>query len=306
MEPASPATTVRSGPGAVTTSLFAIAVVLGGTNFVAVRFSNRELPPFWGAGLRFMLAAAVFVLIVSVLRLRWPRGKALGLISLYGLFSFAVSYALMYWALVRVSAGMAAVVLAAVPLVTALLAAAQKLEPLTRQAIIGATAVLAGILWKATDDVGVAVSAVGLLAMFGASLSIGQSIILGKRVSAHHPALVNAVGMLAALPVLLGLSFAAGEAWGLPRSPEAIWAVTYLVLLGSVGMFILVLMVVRKWTASATSYGFVLFPIVTMLIEAWLEDVPLTARGLSGALLVMGGVWFGVFARPGARTRAPV
>jgi len=44
-------------PGARTLGVFALAVVLGGANFVGVRFSNLELAPFWGAGLRFSLAA---------------------------------------------------------------------------------------------------------------------------------------------------------------------------------------------------------------------------------------------------------
>lgn len=35
--------------------VFATVVLVGGGNFVAVRFSNRELAPFWGAGLRFAL-----------------------------------------------------------------------------------------------------------------------------------------------------------------------------------------------------------------------------------------------------------
>ena len=47
--------TTRPGGGYV---LFATAVTLGGSNFLAVRLSNRELDPFWGAGLRFTLAAA--------------------------------------------------------------------------------------------------------------------------------------------------------------------------------------------------------------------------------------------------------
>jgi hypothetical protein len=37
--------------------------------------------------------------------------------------------------------------------------------------------------------------------------------------------------------------------------------------------------------------------VVTMLGEAWLLDEPLTARGLIGAAVVMGGVWFGALAR---------
>ena len=54
-----------------------MAVTLGGANFLVVRFNNRELTPFWGAGLRFALAALLFVLIAAALCLRWPRGRAL-------------------------------------------------------------------------------------------------------------------------------------------------------------------------------------------------------------------------------------
>jgi hypothetical protein len=104
-------------PGVSTMAAFSAAVLIGGGNFVAVRFSNRELEPFWGAGLRFSLAAVLFVTIAVVLRLRPPRGRELALTATYGIFSFTLTYALMYWALVRITAGSTAVVLAAVPLV---------------------------------------------------------------------------------------------------------------------------------------------------------------------------------------------
>ncbi len=81
-------------PSGLTLAAFIGAVILGGANFLVVRISNRELPPIWGAGLRFTLAAALFVLIALALRLRWPRGRQLWLTSLYGFLSFAVSYAL--------------------------------------------------------------------------------------------------------------------------------------------------------------------------------------------------------------------
>jgi drug/metabolite transporter (DMT)-like permease len=286
--------------GAGTAVMFAGAVLLGGSNFVAVRFSNRELPPFWGAGLRFMLAAALFIGICVALRLRWPRGRQLRLIGLYGLLSFALSYALMYWALVRVSAGMAAVILAAVPLITPLLASAQRLEPLSRRALLGALIALIGILVKTISPAGMELPLTGVLAMVLAAVVVSQSVIIGKRVSADHPAMINAVGMAIAVPVLLVLSAVAGESWILPRAPEVVWSVIYLVTLGSVGLFVLFLMVVRRWTASVTAYAFVLFPVVTMFMEASLDDVPLTVRGVAGALLVMAGVWFGVFSRPRA------
>ena len=42
-------------PARSTAVAFIAIVVLGGVNGVAVRFSNRELDPLWGAGLRFTL-----------------------------------------------------------------------------------------------------------------------------------------------------------------------------------------------------------------------------------------------------------
>ncbi|MDQ3575857.1 MAG: EamA family transporter, partial [Actinomycetota bacterium] len=225
------------------------------------------------------------------------------LTALYGSLSFAVSYALLYWALVRVTAGVAVVVLAIVPLVTLLLAVVQGLERLRARGAIGALLALAGIAWMAIGPQQVALPLGALAAMLVAATCIGQSIILGKRLSANHPAMTNAVGMMAGSALLLGLSAAAGESRTLPRHAEAFWAVTYLVTLGSVGLFVLVLLVVRRWTASATSHMFVLFPVVTMALGAWLADETVTAQAVSGAALVVVGVWVGALS-PGARRLA--
>jgi drug/metabolite transporter (DMT)-like permease len=290
-------------PGARTIGAFALAVVFGGANFVGVRFSNGELDPFWGAGLRFSLAALTFVVIAFALRLPWPRGKLLALTAAYGLLSFGLFYALMYWALQRVTAGMATVVMAMVPLVTVLLTWGQRLEPLRRSALVGAAVAMAGIVWMTLGEGSVDLPLTGLLAMLAAAVTVGESVILGKKVSANHPAMTNAVAMVVGAGSLLALSAVAGERWLLPSQPEVVWSLVYLVTLGSVGLFVLMLLVVRRWTASATSYAFVLFPVVTMLLEAWLADEPLTLRGVTGALIVMAGVWFGALA-PSARHSA--
>ena len=281
---------------------FIVAVVIGSGNFVAVSFSNQELDPFWGAGLRFSLAAAIFVAIALSLRLEWPRGRLLALTATYGLFTFTLSYALMYWALTRMTAGMAAVVLATVPLVTPLLATIHRMEALNRRALLGSLAAFAGILWMTLDTEGLEIPFDAVVATLVAALTIGESIILSKRISANHPVMNNAVGMVVGAPPLLLLSLAAGEVWTVPSQQDTVIAVAYLVTIGSVGLFVLTLLVIRLWTATATAYMFVLFPVGAMLLDAWLLDAPITFRGATGALVVMASVWFGAVAPSAARS----
>jgi drug/metabolite transporter (DMT)-like permease len=78
---------------------FTGTVLIGGSNFVAIRFSNRELEPLWGAGFRFALAAGVFGLLVAALGLSFPRGRALALVVAYGLLAFGGAYGCLYWAM---------------------------------------------------------------------------------------------------------------------------------------------------------------------------------------------------------------
>lgn len=280
--------------------IFAVAVVLGGSNFIAVRFSNAELDPFWGAGLRFSLAGALFILIALALRKPWPRGAQLRLAVVYGVFGFALNYAFLYWALLRVTAGLATIVLAVVPLVTLLLSVTQGIERLRARAVVGALLALAGISWTTFGPGHVRLALWPLAAMLASAVCVGQGMILTRRLSANHPAVINAIGMTVAVPLLLGLSLVAGESWAAPRGASALWALAYLVTLGSVGLFVVVLLLVRRWTASAGSYMFVLFPVVTTVLGVWLADETLSIHAIAGAVLVMAGVWFGALS-PGAR-----
>lgn len=293
----------EQSPSAVVVGAFLLASFLGGANFLAVRLSNRELDPFWGATLRFGLGALLFLVLAVLLRLSWPRGRELALTALYGALGFALSYALMYWALVRVTAGVAAVVFAMAPLATLLLASAQGLERLRLRGVAGALLALAGIASIMVRPGELAVPLGALLAMLAATLSAAQAMILGKRLSGNHPVMTNAIAMSVGAVLLSLCSAATRETWALPRHAEARWAVAYLAVLGSAGMFVLILFVSRHWTASASSYMTVLFPVVTIGLGAWIADEPITAVAVIGAALVVSGVWIGALS-PGARRPA--
>ena len=292
--------TTRSASGYV---MFAMAATLGGMNVLAVRISVGELAPFWAAGLRFSLASILFIIITLALRLPWPRGRQLFLTIVNGLLGISLFYALAYWALVRVTAGTATVVLALVPLVTLLLASAHGFERLSRRAVLGSLLAVVGITWMAIGPGAVTLALLPLLALVVAMVCVGESVIVSKMISANHPAITNAVSLTVGSLTLLGMSALTGEQWALPQQPQVMWAVVYLVTLGSVGLFALVLLVVRQLTASATSYMFVLFPLVAMMLGPLLVDEPVTIQGAIGAIVVMAGVWFGALSPGSQRSR---
>ena len=84
----------------------------------------------------------------------------------------------------------------------------------------------------------------------------------------------------------------------LPHRPETWAAMAYLVVVGSVVVFLLYLVVLRYWTASRASYGFVLIPFVTLVLSAWLDNEPIGVGLVLGGLLVLAGVYVGAL-RPG-------
>lgn len=97
----------------------------------------------------------------------------------------------------------------------------------------------------------------------------------------------------------------------LPTQPATWLALAYLILFGSCLTFIIVIIILKRWTASATSYAFVLFPIVTILASAWLTGEVISPTLIVGGLLVLAGVYVGALAtsagrQPDQETSTPV
>jgi drug/metabolite transporter (DMT)-like permease len=266
---------------------------LAGGNGVAIRFSNRELPPLWGATLRFGLAAAVFVLLMAALRLSIPRGQDLVGALLYGAFNFAGSFGLAYVALVNLHAGLAQTLLASVPLMTLLLAVIARQERLRFAAVAGTLLALAGIAVISRAPVQGSVPIGSLIAILASAFCIALAAVIVRRFPATHPITMNAVGGAAGTVLLLVGALITGERLGMPHQPATWLAIAYMVPFGTVLLFVLYLFVLRRWAASRAAYTFVLIPVFTVVLSAWLDNEKLGPGLVFGALLVIAGVYVG-------------
>lgn len=286
-----------------TLAAFLLGAALAGGNAVAVRFSNRGLDPLWGAGLRFALAAAIFHGLVLALRLSFPHGRALAGAVLWGLIQFAATFALMYYAFVELHAGFGQILLALVPLLTVLLAAAQGEEPVRLQSLVGAVTAVGGVAIMTSASLEESPPILSVLAGLGGALCFAESAVLVRILPPVHPVTMNAVGMTAGSAALLLGAAAIGESFVLPDDASTWTALVYLVTLGSVGVFLLYLFVLGRWTASRVAYSFLLSPIVSILLSVWLDDEPVGPGLVLGGLLVLGGVYIGALR---ARSAEPI
>jgi drug/metabolite transporter (DMT)-like permease len=281
---------------------YAILILFGGGVAVAIRFTVAELAPFWGAALRFAPAALIFWAVAIIRKSPLPRGDAVPGLILYGLLAFGLNFALGYWAMQTVEAGLAQILLALTPLFTFFLAYLHGLEAFRWRGLVGGLIATVGIAWAFLGRPPGATSLLPMLALIGTAACIAEGIVLLKRVPMTDPVMINAVAMTVGAASLLLLSLISGESWTAPALARTWISAVYLILFGSVVVFYVSAFVIKRWTASAASYSLVIMPFVTVALGTLLAGERLSAAVLAGGVVVLVGVWIGALSgTPGPR-----
>jgi drug/metabolite transporter (DMT)-like permease len=290
-----------SRPDRVVLLAFVVFVVLAGANAIGVRFALREMGPFWSAAIRFAVAGLLLLVYMIATRRPVPRGQRLIGTTLFGVFGFGLAYTFLYQALKDAPAGTTMLMLAIVPLLTVLLAASQGIERLRVLALAGAGLAAVGIVIVGASQVSLSVPIASLALLLAAATCQAESGIVAKRFPPGDPVAANAIGMLLGAAMLAVVALVTREAIVVPARPETWIAMAYLIGPGSVAVFVLVLYVLARWSVSATSYAFLLFPLVAITIGGVLLNEPIQPSFVVGGVIVLIGVYIGAVYRPSRR-----
>jgi drug/metabolite transporter (DMT)-like permease len=286
--------TARSGlPERQVLVAFGAFILVGGGASVAIRITYGELAPFWAGTARFGLGALAFWGLVALRRLPLPRGRALAGAVLFGVLTVGLAFSLGGWGLVETPASVFQVLMALVPLATLFLSAAEGVEAITRRGVIGAILAVGGIAVTVIGSGGSSVSIPHALAIVGAAVCIAQGGVLIKKFPPNPPVVTNAIAMTTGALVLAAVSLLRGEAWTLPTEADTWIALIYLVVFVTVLAFLLYMFVLGKWTATGASYGFVLVPLVTLVVASTVAEESISSQFLVGTALVLAGVYVG-------------
>jgi drug/metabolite transporter (DMT)-like permease len=166
-------------------------MVLWAGNFIVVKAAITVLPPIGFALIRFGLASLTLLAL-----LRWREGS-IGLprrdivpIALLGALGFGVYQSLWASALSTISPGDSALLIAATPVLTALLAVVAGSDVLTAGKLVGALVSFAGVaIVIGADRLDLGASLVGDLLTLGAAACFAVYTAFGAPILARHSAL---------------------------------------------------------------------------------------------------------------------
>jgi len=281
---------------------FAGIYLIWGTTYLAIAFAIHSMPPFISGVARFALAGAVMYVW---LRARSPRpfaGVNIPMMALSGVLLSGVGNGFVLWAQQGIPSGIAALFVAAVPVLVLIFdwAFFSKRAP-TKQALIGIAVAVAGVVTIVMHTRTLSGNAHPLyvLAMFVATTGWSIGTLLQKRSANAGTVLSFTCGqMLFGAAFQLLMSIVTGE-WSrfdpAAITLQGVLAILYLVVFGSIVALNCYLWLLTRVPAPKVATYALINPVVALILGAAVLGESVTPLAMVAALLVLFGVALIVF-----------
>jgi drug/metabolite transporter (DMT)-like permease len=274
---------------------FAIIYFVWGSTFLAIRIGVREVPPFLLAAMRFFIAGLVLYLWMNVRGERSPSRREWSSAFLLAFLIFVLDYGLLFWAEQRVPSGIAAVMMATIPIFMTLSEIiVLKTQTLTVRLAVALTVGIAGVavLMSHSSNLGGApIDRAGAVALIIASISWSISSALTRKLPLPPSKVMSSGAQMFAGGVLLTITAAVlGEFRNFRPSEvsRGAWlSLLYLIVAGSIiGFTAYVWLIHHESPTKVGTYAYV-NPVVAVLVGYFLGGESLGLRTILGTLFVL-------------------
>jgi drug/metabolite transporter (DMT)-like permease len=274
---------------------FAAVYLIWGSTYLAIRFALEDFPPFLLMGFRSLLAGLILYSWG-----RWSTGERptrrhwIGA-TVMGALLFLVGHGGLAWGEQVVPSGVAALVIATLPIWMTLLQSVRDGGGLTRRVLLGLLSGFAGVALLADPRNllgGAPIDPVGLVVLLVSALSWSVGSVFGRHLKhTDSSALAAGMNLLAGGVLLVAVGLLRGERFDPAGvSLQSLLSLLYLVVFGSVIAFGSFIWLLRVTTPSRVStYGFV-NPIVAVLLGWLAGGESLSPRVMAASLLMVAGV----------------
>ncbi len=274
---------------------FATIYFVWGSTFLAIRVGVREVPPFLMAAMRF-LAAGLILYGWTVLRgERSPTVRQWTSAAWLAILIFVLDYGLLFWAEQRVPSGIAAVMMATIPVFMALseiiFLRTQRLTVRLALALLIGIGGVAVLMSRSLNLGGAPVDGAGAVALIVAAIAWAVSSALTRILE-----LPSSKAMSSGAQMLVGGVFLAITAAALGEfrnfHPSAVsrgaWlALLYLIVPGSIIAFTAYVWLIHHESPTKVGTYAYVNPVVAVLIGYFLGGEALGLRTILGTLFVL-------------------
>jgi drug/metabolite transporter (DMT)-like permease len=287
-------TTRRTQIGWLPWAALGVVYVVWGSTYLAIRFTVESMPPLLSSGLRFVLAGAVLAPAVLVLagrgalRMTWAQ---LGSGVLIGLLLPAWGNGMVVIAERQVASGLAALLIASVPLYVVVLRRLLGERP-PAITLVGVALGMAGLAvlllgGPVAGTHGSASWATWLVLLAALGWSVGSVASTRLPVPAN-PFALSAVEMIAGGAAMAIVGAASGERIDLATIATGSWVSWgYLVLFGSVLAFSSYVFILGKLPVSTVATYAYVNPVIAVLLGVLMAGEKFGALQLAGGVIVL-------------------
>lgn len=274
---------------------FGIIYFVWGSTFLAIRVGVREVPPFLFAAFRFATAGLCLYAWMRIKGTPSPTKREWSAALFLGALIFLVDYGCLFWAETRMPSGIAAVVLATIPVFITLLEISilrtQRLTIRLAAALLVGIAGVAVLMSKSFSLGEAPVSRAGAAALLVAAFTWSLATILSRRLPlpASKP-MSSAAQMLTGGILLLGLAAVTGEFTGFKAqavSWNAWFSLIYLITAGSIAGFTAYMWLLHYESPTKVGTYAYVNPVVAVALGYLIGGETVGPRTLLGTLFVL-------------------
>ena len=274
---------------------FAIIYFVWGTTFLAIRIGVREVPPFLLAGMRFLVAGLVLYGWMIARGEPSPSGRHWRSVVFLAVLIFVLDYGLLFWAEQRVPSGVAAVMMATIPVFMAMseiiFLRTQRLTARLALALLIGIGGVAVLMSHSLNLGGAAIDSAGAAALIIAAMSWSVASALARKLPLPPSKVMSSGAQMLAGGVLLALTAAAlGEfrAFNPSTVPRGAWlALLYLIIAGSIIAFTAYVWLIHHESPTKVGTYAYVNPVVAVLAGYFLGGETLGLRTILGTLFVL-------------------
>ena len=268
-------------------------VLLWSTGFVGAKYGLPFADPFIFLAIRVLIAAGILLLVARIVKAPIAIGwNAVGKSALIGFFLHTLYLGGVFFAISRgVSAGVAAVITSVQPVLVSILAVKILGESIRRIQLVGLGLGLTGVVLVLGPTLDSSVSIVGICAVFIALIGSTTATLLQKKFGSPIPVLAGTAYQYIASGLVLGAGALLTGDTSIEWKPRFIFAITWLILVLSVGAILILLWLLKTATAASVSSLFYLVPPATAIEAYILFGEKVNTQGFLGIGITALGVW---------------